>query len=51
MPEQLTGPDGKVWTRSEDLTRLTCEDGRTMFCNPEMTSEYVLSCAYLTESN
>lgn len=51
MQEQLTGPDGKVWTRSEDLMRLICEDGRMMLCNPDMTSEHVLACAYLTETN
>ena len=35
-----------VWTRSEDLTSITCEDGRQVLGNPEMTDEYLVSVAY-----
>lgn len=38
--------NGLAWTRSDDRTRITCEDGRTVIGNPEMTDEYLVSVAY-----
>jgi hypothetical protein len=35
-----------VWTRSEDLTSITCEDGRQVLGNAEMSDEYLVSVAY-----
>ena len=37
-----------VWTRSEDLLSITCEDGRQVLGNAEMTDEYLVSVAYMT---
>jgi hypothetical protein len=39
-----------VWTRSADLTSITCEDGRQVLGNPEMTDEYLVSVAYQSET-
>jgi hypothetical protein len=39
--------NGLVWTRSEDLRTITCEDGRSVLGNPEMTDDYLVSVAYL----
>lgn len=39
--------NGLTWTRSEDLRKMTCEDGRSVIGNPEMTDEYLVSVAYL----
>jgi hypothetical protein len=41
-----TDQNNLVWTRSEDLLSITCEDGRTVFGNAEMTDEYLVSVAY-----
>jgi hypothetical protein len=41
-----TDQNGLLWTRSEDLTSITCEDGRQVLGNPEMTDEYLVSVAY-----
>ena len=41
-----TDHNNLVWTRSEDLTSITCEDGRTVLGNAEMTDEYLVSVAY-----
>ena len=41
-----TDHNNLVWTRSEDLTSITCEDGRQVLGNPEMTDEYLVSVAY-----
>lgn len=38
--------NGLAWTRSDDRTRITCEDGRTVIGNPEMTDDYLVSVAY-----
>lgn len=38
---------GKQWTRSEDRVSITCEDGRIVYGNAEMTDEYLVSVAYL----
>jgi hypothetical protein len=45
-----TDHNNLVWTRSEDLTSITCEDGRTVLGNPEMTDEYLVSVAYQVET-
>jgi hypothetical protein len=39
--------NGLTWTRSQDLRTITCEDGRSVLGNPEMTDEYLVSVAYL----
>jgi hypothetical protein len=39
--------NGLAWTRSEDRLRITCEDGRSVFGNEQMTDEYLVSVAYL----
>jgi hypothetical protein len=45
-----TDHTGLTWTRSEDLTSITCEDGRQVLGNPEMTDEYLVSVAYQVET-
>ena len=46
----ITDHLGLVWTRSEDGTTLTCKDSEIVVIGtPEMTIEYMLSVAYLTE--
>jgi hypothetical protein len=45
-----TDQNNLVWTRSEDLNFITCEDGRTVFGNAEMTDEYLVSVAYQSET-
>lgn len=37
---------GLIWTRSDDRLSITCEDGRQVFGNAEMTDEYLVSVAY-----
>jgi hypothetical protein len=44
----FTDHTGLVWTRSEDLTSITCQDGRQVLGNAEMTDEYLVSVAYMT---
>jgi hypothetical protein len=39
--------NGLTWTRSEDLLSITCEDGRKVLGNAEMTDEYLVSVAYV----
>jgi len=41
--------NGLSWTRSDDLASITCEDGRVVLGNPEMTDEYLVSVAYQSE--
>ena len=41
-----TDHNNLVWTRSDDLTSITCEDGRQVLGNAEMTDEYLVSVAY-----
>lgn len=41
-----TDHNGLVWTRSDDLTSITCQDGRKVLGNAEMTDEYLVSVAY-----
>ena len=38
---------GKTWTRADDGLSITCEDGRKVLGNPEMTDDYLVSVAYL----
>ena len=35
-----------TWTRSADGSTITCEDGRQVLGNSEMTDEYLVSVAY-----
>lgn len=39
--------NGLTWTRADDGQSITCEDGRKVLGNPEMTDEYLVSVAYL----
>ena len=39
--------NGLTWTRSDDRLTLTCEDGRIVYGNAEMTDEYMASVAYV----
>jgi hypothetical protein len=39
-----------TWTRSADGSTITCEDGRKVLGNAEMTDEYLVSVAYQTEA-
>jgi len=41
-----TDQNNLLWTRSEDLLSITCEDGRVVLGNAEMTDEYLVSVAY-----
>jgi len=41
-----TDHNNLVWTRSEDLLSITCEDGRQVLGNAEMTDEYLVSVSY-----
>lgn len=41
--------NGKTWMRAEDGKSITCEDGRKVIGNPEMTDEYLVSVAYQAE--
>ena len=50
MSSTFTDHNGLVWTRSEDRLSLTCEDGRQVLGNAEMTDEYLVSVAYQTET-
>lgn len=39
--------NGLTWTRADDGKSITCEDGRKVLGNPEMSDEYLVSVAYL----
>jgi hypothetical protein len=41
-----TDHTGLTWTRSEDRLSITCEDGRQVLGNAEMTDEYLVSVSY-----
>ena len=43
-----TDHNGLTWTRSEDRLSITCQDGRSVLGNAEMTDEYLVSVAYQT---
>lgn len=38
--------NGLTWTRSDDRLSITCQDGRTVLGNEQMTDEYLVSVAY-----
>ena len=38
--------NGLTWTRSDDRLSITCEDGRIVLGNEQMTDEYLVSVAY-----
>ena len=42
-----TDHKGLVWERSDDRTKITCQDGRIVLGTPEMTDEYLVSLVYL----
>ena len=46
MSSTFTDHNGLIWTRSEDRLSITCEDGRSVLGNAEMTDEYLVSVAY-----
>lgn len=46
----FTDYNGLVWTRSEDFLSITCQDGRKVLGNADMTDEYLVSVAYQTET-
>ena len=41
-----TDHNGLIWTRSEDRLSITCQDGRQVLGNADMTDEYLVSVAY-----
>ena len=41
-----TDHTGLIWTRADDRLSITCEDGRQVIGNPDMTDEYLVSVAY-----
>jgi hypothetical protein len=41
--------NGLTWTRADDGLSITCEDGRKVLGNPEMSDEYLVSVAYQAE--
>ena len=46
----FTDHTGLLWTRSDDRLSITCEDGRQVIGNAEMTDEYLVSVAYQVET-
>ena len=50
MTFTFTDHNGLIWTRSEDRLSITCEDGRSVLGNAEMTDEYLVSVAYQSET-
>ena len=42
--------NGLAWTRSDDRLSITCQDGRQVLGNEEMTDEYLVSVAYQAET-
>ena len=46
MTSTFTDHNGLVWTRSDDRLSITCQDGRSVLGNSEMTDEYLVSVAY-----
>lgn len=45
-----TDQNGLTWTRSKDKLSITCQDGRTVIGNEQMTDEYLVSVAYLSNA-
>ena len=50
MSSTFTDHNGLTWTRSDDRLSNTCQDGRSVLGNSEMTDEYLVSVAYQTET-
>lgn len=51
MPsEPYIDQNGLAWTRSDDRLSITCEDGRSVLGNEQMTDEYLVSVAYQSET-
>jgi hypothetical protein len=46
MASTYTDHNGLVWTRSDDRLSITCQDGRQVLGNEQMTDEYLVSVAY-----
>jgi hypothetical protein len=46
MSSTFTDHNGLVWTRSQDRLSITCQDGRIVYGNEQMTDEYLVSVAY-----
>lgn len=44
----FTDHNNLTWQRSADLLSITCEDGRIVYGNHDMTDEYLVSVAYST---
>jgi hypothetical protein len=42
--------NGLTWTRADDGLFISCEDGRKVLGNPEMSDEYLVSVAYHAEA-
>lgn len=42
--------NGKTWTRADDGLSITCEDGRKVLGNAEMSDEYLVSVSYQSET-
>ena len=38
--------NGLTWTRSEDRLSISCQDGRKVLGNADMTDEHLVSAAY-----
>lgn len=45
-----TDQNGLTWTRSNDKLSIKCQDGRTVIGNEQMTDEYLVSVAYLSNA-
>lgn len=45
-----TDQNGLTWTRSKDKLSIKCQDGRTVIGNEQMTDEYLVSVAYLSNA-
>lgn len=41
--------NGLTWTRSDDMLSITCEDGRKVLGNEQMTDEYLVSVSYQSD--
>jgi hypothetical protein len=44
--EPYIDQNGLAWTRSDDRLSITCEDGRTVIGNADMTDDYLVSVVY-----
>jgi hypothetical protein len=48
--DTITDDAGLIWQRSPDRTKLVClSNGREVLGTPEMSTDYLLSVAYLPE--